>query len=244
MQAPSKDPSSNHCCRLVVAHIQIDQFICISIRTWRLIPLFCYLATSQLHSRCRWKVNIAIHTCSRHRLEQSNSPLPKYKEWKMWRTFWEQVAFAQGRTFIRSNLQIDRRNIIPSMVPGRRLAEMYMRRVADAQLNSKRRAWYLRQSTGGKDCIYILVGDDAELAGCSVAFAADELQRRVARGHAAAQYHIIERAGHLILISLRRAAPHCLSYRRIVVSRPPWVILINSRGRLPRWFLACGEAAC
>lgn len=33
---------------------------------------------------------------------------------------------------------------------------------------------------------YGLVGDDAELAGGTVTAAADELERRVARGHAAA----------------------------------------------------------
>lgn len=42
----------------------------------------------------------------------------------------------------------------------------------------------------------MLVGDDAELlAGCA-AVAADELERRVAGGHAAAQDHVLERAAH------------------------------------------------
>lgn len=45
---------------------------------------------------------------------------------------------------------------------------------------------------------YGLVGDDAELAGATVTAAADELERRVARGHAAAQYHVRERAAHLV----------------------------------------------
>lgn len=90
----------------------------------------------------------------------------------------------------------------------------------------------MEQQKGGREA-YSLVGDDAELAGGGVAAAADELERRVARGHAAAKDHVRERAAHLFLVPWPRrplSVSLSISLPRPAVSRPPWMSMsLSSR---------------